>query len=122
MRWNISFFIVDKSNEACLDLHNVTSDSQLHTECYEEINIFNTTYCDCNNANEEEKRNLRKMSSGLIIFGVISLIGNIAVIFIEVRALIQKHSVAKEKTVYRILILNLSISDLLMGFYLTFFP
>ena len=124
VRWNISFFVVDESNERCLNLYklNMSSNSQLHTECYEEMDMFGTTHCGCNYTDEEEKQNLlRKTSSGFMILGVISLIGNITVIFIEVRALIQKHLVAKEKTVYRVLILNLSISDLLMGIYITLF-
>ena len=130
VRWNISIF-VDKSNEACSQATkhenfyklNVTSNSQPHPQCYIKANIFEATDCFCNYTADEEKRKLlRKASSVFMILGVISLIGNITVIFIEVRALIQKHSVATEKTIFRVLILNLSISDLLMGFYITFFP
>ena len=123
--WNISFFVVNKSNEACLNLTEliVTSNSQLHTECYEEKDMFQTIYCGCNYTTELEKqKDFCKTSSVFMVLGVISFIGNITVIFIEVRALTRKRSVAKEKTVYRVLILNLSISDLLMGFYITFFP
>ena len=98
------------------------SNSQLQTECYEEMDMFQTIYCGCNNSLEEKQNYLSRTSSVIVILGIISLIGNITVIFIEVRALIQKHSVSKEKSVHRVLILNLSISDLLMGFYITFFP
>ena len=125
VRWNISFFVLNKTNKASSNLCklNMTSNSALHAKCYEEKDIFQTIYCDCNyTAGMEKQKDLCKTSSVFMVLGVISFIGNITVIFIEVRALIRKRSVAKEKTVYRVLILNLSISDLLMGFYLTFFP
>ena len=124
VRWNISFFVADKGNKTCLNFYelNVTSNSQPHPKCYVKTNMFEATDCGCNYTAVKEKQNhLSKTSSVFMILGVISLIGNITVIFIEVRALIQKHSVAKEKTVFRVLVLNLSISDLLMGFYTTSF-
>ena len=125
IQWNISSFVVNESIENCSKItkSNANRIRQLPPECYEKKDMFDKTYCGCKDSSEEKKRKFfRKSSHVFMILGVISLIGNITVIFIEVRALIQKHSVATEKSLYRVLVLNLSISDMLMGFYFTFFP
>ena len=126
VRWNISFFVIDKSIETCSNLpkSSKSSNPQLYPQCYNEKNMFETTYCGCKYTTKEDKIRefLQQIFTVFLVLGVISLIGNITVIFTELRALIRKRSVAEEKSVYRVLVLNLSISDLLMGFYLTFFP
>ena len=123
VHWNVSFSKINQSIEKSYDCSKSATNSNLQQfyECYKSMDRFPN--CSNNQTpGKEERKFLNKISSVFMISGVISLIGNITVIFIEVRALIRKRSVAEEKTVYRILILNLSISDLLMGFYITFFP
>ena len=126
IQWKTSFLVVNNSNETCAKFlgSKISSNNlQLFPECHEKRDMFEETYCSCNHTVDDEKRNyLLNLSNLFVLLGTISVIGNITVFFIEARALIQKPSIAKEETVCRVLVLNLSTSDLLMGIYLTVFP
>ena len=126
IQWKTSFFVVNNSNETCtkflgwkISCHN----PRLSPQCYNKKEMFEETHCGCDYTVNDEKRELfHHIFYLFILLGTISVIGNITVFFVEARALIKKRSIAKEEKVYRVLVLNLSISDLLMGIYLTVFP
>ena len=120
VQWNVGFTIFNQSIEESYNCSKLATSRNLKqfVKCYKSMRMPQN----CSHTSKEERKCSGKTSAVFMIFGVISLIGNITVIFIEVRALIRKRLVAKEKSVYRVLILNLCISDLLMGFYITFYP
>ena len=55
----------------------------------------------------------------LLIFGLLCLLGNIFVIYDKTRNLIETVKTEKEIQIYQTLVLNLALSDSLMGVYLT---
>ena len=55
----------------------------------------------------------------LLILGLLCLLGNIFVIYDKTKRLVTKVKTEKEIQIYQTLVLNLALSDLLMGIYLT---
>ena len=75
----------------------------------------------CNEEQPVNALNLLVMSAWfvLLIFGLLCLLGNIFVIYDKTKRLITKVKTDKEIQIYQTLVLNLALSDLLMGIYLT---
>ena len=123
LQWNVSFSEFNQSIEESYNCSKSSTRRNLHHffECLKWVD--RPKNCSQNQtAANDNRKTFREIYFVFMVLGIISLIGNLTVIFIETRTLIQKHSMPKEKKIYKALVLNLSISDLLMGIYLTFFP
>lgn len=104
---------------------HLLSASQNSTDCYTNNieTLFKPNYCypsnkDCEvKAREYNEILLQNIKIPYLIFGVISLLGNIVVLTQKVLGMIRSSVNQKEVQIYNVLVLNLSIVDCLMGFY-----
>jgi len=53
------------------------------------------------------------------LFGLLCLLGNVGVIYDEITSFLNPQNKVKEIQIYRALVLNLALADLLMGIYVT---
>ena len=92
--------------------------------------IFSRICASCDNPENDDENNdglllfhLGYYSIVILVLGLVSLVGNGTTAFHEMKICCkQKATEAKERKVYNILVLNLCISDSLMGLYLTLGP
>ena len=98
--------------KACFKYNGIQLNSS--TEIRNSYCNFNTLKCNCNCS--KEKHFEMKFMDVFWLFGLIAVIGNLVVIFFVSKKLLFVATV-KEKTVYKILVLNLSIADLLFAIY-----
>ena len=92
--------------------------------------IFSRICASCDNPENDDENNdglllfhLGYYSIVILVLGLVSLVGNGTTAFHEMKIFFkQKVTEAKERKVYNVLVLNLCISDSLMGLYLTLGP
>jgi len=54
-----------------------------------------------------------------LILGLLCLLGNVVVIYDEINSFLKTQNKIKQIQIYRTLVINLALADLLMGIYLT---
>ena len=75
--------------------------------------------CSCSSCSSFTKSFIISKWGIFLALGILSLIGNIIVIFDKITRLRKSQNKGKEVQIYYILVLNLATADLLMGIYLT---
>ena len=101
--------------KACFEYNGIQLNSS--TEIRSSYYNVNTLKCNCNCS--KEKHSETEFMDVFSLFGLIAVIGNLVVIFFVSKKLLFVATV-KEKTVYKILVLNLSIADLSLAIYVIF--
>ena len=117
------FLYISRNNNTCSSyklIDNCSNEACCVTDSVDEI-ILNGSYCE-NSANDcSSTINSYPVVHWYIFFvlGLISVIGNLIVIHDKVKNLTSNRNENKEIKIYYTLVLNLALSDLLMGVYLT---
>ena len=120
---NWRLFLYSSNNNTCSSytlIDNCSNEACCVTDSVDEI-ILHGSYCE-NSANDcSSTINSYPVVHWYIFFvlGLISVIGNLIVIYDKVKNLGSNRNQDKEIKIYYTLVLNLALSDLLMGVYLT---
>ena len=120
---NWRLFLYSSNNNTCSSytlIDNCSNEACCVTDSVDEI-ILNGSYCE-NSANDcSSTINSYPVVHWYIffVFGLISVIGNLIVIHDKAKNLTSNRNENKEIKIYYTLVLNLALSDLLMGVYLT---
>ena len=122
INWKL-FLYISCNNNTCSSyklIDNCSNEACCVTDSVDEI-ILHGSYCE-NSANDcSSTINSYPVVHWYIFFvlGLISVIGNLIVIHDKAKNLISNRSENKEIKIYYTLVLNLALSDLLMGVYWT---
>ena len=123
VNWNIYVY---SSKQVCHNFTNLASEvfdvcsnlSCCFTNSTDDIFQFSSQ---CGNTSCTDSINSYAISRWfvLLIFGILCLIGNVAVMCNEIFVLRGKLKKVKEVQIYHVLVFNLALADFLMGIYLT---
>jgi len=123
INWRISTASCEQScynfTYSTYQFYDVCSDSSCClSDSIDDLLRFSTQ---CNNASCKSVINSYVITKWYIflVLGLLSLVGNVIVIFDKIMSLRKKHNKNKEIQIYHTLVLNLAIADVLMGIYLT---
>ena len=125
INWKLFLYssVISCNNNTCSSyklIDNCSNEACCVTDSFDEI-ILHGSYCE-NNANDcSSTINSYPVVHWYIFFvlGLISVIGNLIVIYDKAKNLRLDRNQDKQSKLYYTLVLNLALSDLLMGVYLT---